>query len=144
MNNGNKPVLGIFYYQSMEMIIKNSKNNYEWITLAEANIHSQFSIICLQTLVVYLAKKTGRNIESFALRILCNKWKVLSSFNELSKPIIIIIWDLSIWESAKVYISKKIKKWKEKMKIVFIAKNCKSGKVFISIRFLTFWPFSDW
>ena len=104
------------------------KNDYEWIPLAETNIHSQFSIICLQTLVVYLAKKTGRNIESFALSILCNKWKVLSSFNELSKPIIIIIWDLFYMRACEGIHKQKRRNVEKKMKIVFIAKNCKSVK----------------
>ena len=76
---------------------------------------------------MYLAKKTGRNIESFALSILCNKWKVLSSFNELSKPIIIIIWDLFYMRACEG-IHKQKRNVEKKMKIVFIAKNCKSVK----------------
>ena len=64
--------------------------------------------------------KKGR--ESFALSIQCNKWKVLSSFNELSKPIIIIIWDLFSTRACEGIHKQKRRNVEKKMKIVFIAK----------------------
>ena len=70
--------------------------------------------------------KKGR--ESFALSIQCNKWKVLSSFNELGKPIIIIIWDLFYMKACEGIHKQKKKKCRKENENCFYCKKLQIGK----------------